>query len=283
MKNIKEAKKNYDNIEIPAELKDIVEKEFKPKSRYMYIPKLVAGVLVFFVVGVNVSETFASAFSNIPFIGKIVSVISIHKEKIDSDKIINTYTPEILADKENIKEVADKINKQIQDIVDEYTKEAEKHIAEYKEAFIATGGTEEEFKQKNIKVDVSYDIKSENENYLSFVLNANENWVNAYNVSYFYNINLNTGAHITLKDILGDNYIEIANKSIKEQIEKQILEDENASYFGYNVKSINGFETITDSTKFYINDKGNPVIVFDKYEIAPGSMGQVEFEIPKNK
>ena len=50
------------------------------------------------------------------------------------------------------------------------------------------------------------------------ILNANENWVNAHNVSYFYNINLNTGENISLKDILGEDYINIANESIKSQI-----------------------------------------------------------------
>ena len=30
---------------------------------------------------------------------------------------------------------------------------------------------------------------------------------------------------------------------------------------------------------FYINEAGNPVVVFQKYEIAPGSSGVLEFEI----
>ena len=41
------------------------------------------------------------------------------------------------------------------------------------------------------------------------------------------------------------------------------------------------FKTITDETPFYINESGNPVIVFAKYEIAPGYMGYQEFEITK--
>ena len=39
--------------------------------------------------------------------------------------------------------VAD-VNAEIQKIVDDYKAQAEQQIAEYKEAFIATGGTEEE-------------------------------------------------------------------------------------------------------------------------------------------
>ena len=39
------------------------------------------------------------------------------------------------------------------------------------------------------------------------------------------------------------------------------------------------FEGITENQKFYVNENGNVVIVFDKYEIAPGYMGMPEFEI----
>jgi len=40
-------------------------------------------------------------------------------------------------------------------------------------------------------------------------------------------------------------------------------------------------EGINENTKFYMNEAGNPVIVFEKYEIAPGAAGQQEFQIEK--
>lgn len=39
---------------------------------------------------------------------------------------------------------------------------------------------------------------------------------------------------------------------------------------------------MTEDNKFYINEAGNLVIVFEKYEVAPGFMGQQEFEIVKS-
>ena len=36
---------------------------------------------------------------------------------------------------------------------------------------------------------------------------------------------------------------------------------------------------LDENTKFYMNDSGNPVVVFEKYEIAPGAAGPQEFEI----
>jgi len=39
------------------------------------------------------------------------------------------------------------------------------------------------------------------------------------------------------------------------------------------------FIAIKADQQFYITDKGKLVISFDKYEVAPGAMGIVEFEI----
>ena len=41
-----------------------------------------------------------------------------------------------------------------------------------------------------------------------------------------------------------------------------------------------GFESIDEDQTFYLNQAGNAVVVFEKYEIAPGYMGMQEFEIP---
>ena len=40
------------------------------------------------------------------------------------------------------------------------------------------------------------------------------------------------------------------------------------------------FTTIKADQNFYITEEGKLVIVFDEYEVAPGYMGIVEFEIP---
>ena len=43
------------------------------------------------------------------------------------------------------------------------------------------------------------------------------------------------------------------------------------------------FLGISEDTKLYINENNRPVIVFEKYEIAPGSSGEIEFEIAKQE
>lgn len=107
---------------------------------------------------------------------------------------------------------------------------------------------------------------------------STEDWSNAYTETYYYNLDLQTNKQLTLQDLLGDNYIQIANDSICQQMKARMEADPDLTYFD---QASGGFTSIDDATKFYINQAGNPVIVFDRYAIAPGFMGQQQFEIEK--
>ena len=170
------------------------------------------------------------------------------------------------------------VNALIEQHVNEYIEDAKQHIAEYKDAFLSTGGTEEQFQQKNIKVDVNYEMKSQSDKAVSFVITANESWSGAYGVQYFYNINPVSGEDITLADLLGEDYETIANEQIVAQMKEQMANDSSVFYW-VDDPTMGGFEGISENTHFYINEAGNPVVVFEKYEVAPGAMGRPEFEI----
>lgn len=40
-----------------------------------------------------------------------------------------------------------------------------------------------------------------------------------------------------------------------------------------------GLSGINENTEFYVNEKESPVIMSDKYEIAPRTHGAMEFEV----
>ncbi|MPN16696.1 Anti-sigma-V factor RsiV [bioreactor metagenome] len=94
---------------------------------------------------------------------------------------------------------------------------------------------------------------------------------------FYYNYDLTTSQPLTLRDMLGSDYIDIANKQIKEKIAERAKNPDNM----YWSENEGGFTSIRDTQQFYVNKKGNPVIIFNKYEIAPGYMGIQEFEITK--
>ena len=105
-------------------------------------------------------------------------------------------------------------------------------------------------------------------------MRGTENWSTAYSESRYYNIDVNTGKMVSLADFLGADYIAAANESIRQQLSQR---REAGEIFWTEEEG--GFSGITEDAKFYVNETGNPVIVFEKYEIAPGSSGEIEFEI----
>ena len=94
-----------------------------------------------------------------------------------------------------------------------------------------------------------------------------------------------TGKMITLKDLFheGSDYKKRISDSIKEQMRAQMKKDSSKTYFLDDDQPEWDFKQIKDDANFYISDNGELTFVFDKYEVAPGYMGLVEFSVPTEK
>ena len=180
-------------------------------------------------------------------------------------------------------DIEEAVNAQIQEIVDSHIAQAKEKFAEYKEAFFATGGTEEEWGGRTMDIDVDYEVKYQEGSVLSLELSTFEGWVAAQELRYYYNIDVAQNRELTLKDLLGGDYVNIANESIRQQMKERAAADENLVYWGVTEteSGIDGFVSVDEDTDFYINADGNPVVCFGEYEIAPGFMGIQEFEIER--
>lgn len=320
---LEDGRKAYNSIEIPSELHDVVTQAIASKDKMKIkrrrknhhrskghilrnVAMAAAALFICFTIGLNTNEVFAKEMSEVPMLGTLAKVLTIRSyHGVEGDYEINLEVPEIQNDvimndmEENIETGEESaknpaftgdINSEIQKIVDEYMKQAKEDFEEYKEAFFATGGTEEEWADRKMDITVDYDVKYQQGNILSMELLTAKGWV-AYNEErHYYNLNLQTGEYLSLQKLLGEDYINLCNESIDRQIKERIASDDSLAYFGYGTMAetdkemqIEGFKTITSDTEFYINKAGNVVIVFPKYEIAPGYMGMQEFEIEKAK
>lgn len=296
--NIYDLKREYDNMPIPDELDNIVEaavtraenmeagkgmkRSTKRKFRGLRVAAIVcAAASVFCIIMLNVNKSFAMAVKKVPIIGHLAAVVTwVDYEDENENRVINIKLPKIESSSRD--DLENRINNEIRVKINTVVKEAEERAEEYRQAFLATGGSEADWHPLEIYVD--YEVKCNENNILSFVITKAESYASVYAEKYYYNIDMETGRELKLSDMLGPDYIEISNEIIKKSIEERMSTDENAMFFGYgeddsfaNMK----FETITDETKFYINENEQAVVVFDKYEIAPGYMGFVEFVIAR--
>lgn len=287
MKVLEDAKKDYEDIPIPQELSERIMMEVKKadKRRKKQMIKRIsrygmtaaASLTILFTVGLNTSVAFANAAENIPVIGAMAKVLTFRSYQTQTDDLNMTVDiPSIDMISEEFSEVEDSVNSEIYELCRQYANEAEKRVEEYRTAFLDTGGTLEEWEAHNIEIKVWYEVKTQTDKYLSLVINGAENWNNAGGKSKYYNFDLEKGGLLTLRDVMGNDY----GQMIEEQIRSQMKERETTQ----GIKYFEGeLPELSDDTKFYMNESGNPVIVFEPYEIAPGADGQQEFEITINE
>lgn len=292
MSRLERMKERYDDIVIPAELNDRIQQEiikFQKQQtekritdqRYKFrkvirsMGAVAAAACVLFTAVLNTNPVFAQEAAEFPIIGAVARILTFRTYETEKDDIavsVEIPTIEMIVNDTGI--TIDKINQEILDQCNQYADDALLRAEEYRTAFLETGGTSEEWAEHHIKITVGYEIKQQSNDYLSFIVRGTENWTNAYSESKYYNLNLNTGELVTLKDMLGADYVVQVNKSIEEQI----AERQNAGETFFAAEE-GGFTGITEDVKFYINENNRPVIVFEKYEIAPGTSGEIEFVI----
>lgn len=279
------AKNDYEQIPIPEELADRVQagiRQGKAAHRRSVGARrawrsvgTVAACFALLLGGLNLSPTFAAAAADVPVLGGVFQVLTVRSyETTQGQTNYQVSVPEIEADSD----LADKVNAEIQERVDQHLAETKELFAEYKEAFLATGGTEEEWEQRQMDVIVDYEIKSQTSTTVSFVVDLFQGSFNAYNQQYFYNLDLENDRDITLKDLLGEDWVNICNTAIQAQIDASVGEDGFTYFFPADQ---GGFTTVDENTSFYIRDDGVPVVVFPRYSIAAGAAGAVEFPIEK--
>lgn len=297
MKNIKRAKKIYLSTKIPLQLDKKIEKiinkieheEDKKRQRKILLKQInhialatSVSVCLFFIILLNTNETFAQTVQDIPMIGNVAKILTWVEYNDETDNMQRSVKIPEVVDIENSKFQNDinlKIGENVKQLLNEtdnISNQIEKEIGKNSQKGSIYG---------KLHVRIDYEVKYNSNNILSFILIKEEGLNTSTKEIHTYNYNLETGKELTLKDILGNDYKKIANTQIAKQIKYQEESDENKIYFHKEDQNMIGedsfFNGIFDYQSFYINEKENPVIIFDKYAIAPGYMGTPEFEIIK--
>ncbi|MEQ2675981.1 RsiV family protein [Enterocloster citroniae] len=295
MSRLEDAKKKYDKTEIPKELSKRVqaaveesgarkrerEKVVRIRRRKVLAGKcagVAAGLAIVFTTALNTNTAFADMAARLPVVGGVARLLTFRSyEKDEGDWKISVKIPSVEMIAVDTNGLDDSLNQEIHELCIRYGEEAQQRAMEYKKAFMETGGTEEEWAAHNIEINVWYEIKSQTEDYLSFAVMGTESWTSAYSEARYYSIDLKNGKLATLQTLLGDEYVRKADESIQ----TAMRERQETEGIEFRAQDEGGFSGIDENTKFYVNEKGNPVIVFDKYEIAPGAYGAMEFEVER--
>ena len=281
MNEFKKAREDYESTPIPQELGSRVRagiRQGKANYRRRRWRRIATGVAACFVVLVgtlNLSPTVAAAAAEVPVLGGLFRVMTLISYNA-SDGGINyvVSVPRLETDGES--ELARRVNGVVQEKVDAHMAKARQDWEDYKNAFFATGGTEEEWAGREMDVIVDYEIKSQTGDRVSFVVTFAEGWVSSYEERSCYNLDFVQNRDLTLRDFLGEDWTAVCNAAIQQQID----ESKDADGFIYFFPpDQGGFTTVDESTSFYVREDGAVVVCFPKYSIAAGAAGNLEFVI----
>ena len=281
MNEFKRAKEDYDNIPIPQELDARVRAGIQEgralcrarRGRMVRRWGAAAACFVLMLAGLNLSPTIAKAAADVPLLGGLFQVLTfVDYEKTEDGIHYDVSVPQVEAESG----LAERVNAVIQEKVDAHLAKAQQDWDDYREAFFATGGTEEEWADREMDVIVDYEIKSQSESRVSFVVTFAEGWVSSMEERYYYNLDLSEDRDLTLRDCLGENWVETCNAAIERQIAESVDEEGFTFFFA---PEEGGFTTVDETTGFYVREDGTVVVCFPEYSIAAGAAGMPEFPI----
>ncbi|CAM3179454.1 DUF3298 domain-containing protein [Paenibacillus lupini] len=271
-----ELKRQYSEIPVPEGLDIIVEEAYrkhihKKMLRIRWI-SATAAIVTLFISALNISPSFANASSKWPVIGPLAKVLTIREYKVNE----SSYKAHI-----QVPAISDLGDKSLENqLNDKYSVESKRLYTEFMvevEDLKKNGGGE-------AGVESGYVVKTDTDRLLCvgrYVVNT----VGSSSTTFKYDtVDKENHVLITLSSLFKDEqYIEIISNNIKEQMIARMKQNKNLFFWvsgnGQQESDMN-FKSIEKDQNFYINHDNKLVISFDKYAVAPGSMGIIEFVIP---
>ena len=273
MHRLKDFENIYNDVEVPDHLELLIKqttRREKMKSKVNIIKKMAlsaAALMVLFTGMVNIHPSFAANMSKIPLLGSMVKVVAFRFDIIENDQVhaqIETPVIEGLNNPELESRLNEKYMAQAQDLYDEFIEEMG--------PVIEIGG--------HLGIDSGYEIYTDTDQILSLG-RYTVNTVGSSSTTFEYDtIDKENGILLSLPSLFKNNdYIEIISDYLIETMTQKMSEDDSLIYW-IQEDAIDAFTSIDSNQSFYITSENKLVIAFDKYEIAPGYMGILRFEIP---
>lgn len=163
--------------------------------------------------------------------------------------------------------------------IDEMKQQMEEYVEKVKDEFLYY------FSRKYdgyVSSDTGYNVLRNDEQLLSIQFYTTVNIGSSYIYSRCFTLDKTSGKVLKLANLFteGSDYVGAISTDILRQMEEQVAADE-ADYFipGGIWSDEECFKEIEEDQNFYIDENDKLVIIFDEYEVAPGSMGMPQFTV----
>lgn len=267
-----------ENTDIPDSVKNKIEETLAalPEKnihikKTKILPRIAATaacfIFVIFFLLPNVSVAYAEAFEEIPIIGRLIKVITVRNYFYSDDyHEMDIDVPKVSGEDGD---AADYINNDVNKLTDTLVKQFYKDLDS-----IGDSG------RSSIYVD--YETVTNTESWFTLKMRVHEAAGSSNTYYKYYHIDRKSGKIVKLSDLSEDEgFFETLEKEIKRQMRSQMDNDSSKIYWLDDSIIGKDYVAITPEHNFFWNENGDLVIVFDKYEVAPGAMGTPEFTVDK--
>ena len=233
--------------------------ETRPRKRSPYRwTAWAAAALALCIAVPNVSPAAAAALEDVPVLGAIVRVVTFRNYVYDDGfHSADVSVPELAGS-----QAAQAVNDQVQTWTDRLMEQFQQLCADMGESYG--------------DLTVTNSVVTDSDTWFTLRVDAVETQASGYQFSRFYHIDKATDQVVTLKDLFREDadWSAVLTREVRRQMEERMAGDAGAAYFPEELTEIG------PDQNFYFNESGEPVLVFDEYTVAPGSMGMPEFAIP---
>lgn len=161
----------------------------------------------------------------------------------------------------------------------EMDRQTQAYIAQVQETFLQYALREY---QGYVASDTGYRVLRDDAELLSLCFYTTLNAGGSVEYSRYFTLDKATGELLALSDLFleGSDYIGAISADILRQMEEQVAAGEGDYFIPGGIWSEEEcFQAIDADQNFYLDADDHLVIVFDEYEVAPGSMGMPSFVI----
>ena len=131
--------------------------------------------------------------------------------------------------------------------------------------------------------EYTYDTVTDNADYFVFKTQIFYAAGSSMTINDYWTIDKHSGKRMELSDLADKERLTEIKGMIFDAM-KQENESKNEEVFWLEEETLDiSFSNIEEYHHWYVNEAGSLVITFDKYEIAPGAYGEIQFEIADDK
>ena len=240
------------------------ERSEAPHRRRSYKPArsipVVAAVLMIVVLAVNCVPALSEALMDVPVVGTVIHALDGRTYGWGSTEMTNDM-PEVYSS--------------------ELEPERDNFVEEMREVFMSYATQKYD---GYVGMDVTSEVLRNDAEYIVVRFTGVLNAGGSGEYSRCVTLDKATGGILQLSDLFvpGSDYIGVISADIIEQMTAEV-EAGTGDYFvpGSIWSEEEHFKSIAPDQDFYVNTDGDLVILFDEYEVAPGSMGTPEFTVSR--